>query len=123
MLKEKTELQPSSQVLISLQVAHVKGIIGIGIVPKRQGFSHREADEKSLLDEAFRRVMGGASACAWDSGSGEGRLRDWGGRLSEKLLAMRAAFEKPRSLWWENAAQGCRNRRCRLLASQVYGTP
>jgi len=24
----------------------------------RQGFSHREADEKSLLDEAFRREMG-----------------------------------------------------------------
>ena len=24
----------------------------------RQGFSHREADEKSLLDEAFRRGMG-----------------------------------------------------------------
>jgi hypothetical protein len=24
----------------------------------RQGFSHREADEKSLLDEAFRREIG-----------------------------------------------------------------
>jgi serine/threonine-protein kinase len=29
----------------------------------RQGFSHREADAKSLLDEAFRRGMGGAAAC------------------------------------------------------------
>jgi hypothetical protein len=27
------------------------------MAPKRQGFSHREADEKSLLDEAFRRGM------------------------------------------------------------------
>jgi hypothetical protein len=27
---------------------------------KRQGFSHREADEKSRLDEAIRRGMGGA---------------------------------------------------------------
>jgi hypothetical protein len=26
---------------------------------KRQGFSHREADAKSLLDEALRRGMGG----------------------------------------------------------------
>jgi hypothetical protein len=31
-LKEKSELQLSSQVLISLQVAHVKGIIGIRVV-------------------------------------------------------------------------------------------
>jgi len=34
----------------------------------RQGFSHREADAKSLLDEAFRRGMGGAAACEWRSG-------------------------------------------------------
>jgi hypothetical protein len=27
-------------------------------IANRQGFSHREADEKSLLDEAFRREMG-----------------------------------------------------------------
>jgi hypothetical protein len=27
----------------------------------RQGFSHRDADAKSLLDEAIRRAMGGAA--------------------------------------------------------------
>jgi hypothetical protein len=31
----------------------------------RQGFSHREADEKSRLDEAIRRGMGGAWRCEW----------------------------------------------------------
>ena len=29
----------------------------------RQGFSHRKADAKSLLDEAVRHGTGGASAC------------------------------------------------------------
>src|SRR5208337_2439736 len=29
--------------------------------PNRQGFSHRHADAKSLLDEALRRGMGGAA--------------------------------------------------------------
>ena len=36
---------------------------------------------------------------------------------------MRAAFEKPRSLWSENAAQGGRNRRCWLLARQRIEPP
>ena len=31
------------------------------VMENRQGFSHREADAKSLLDEAFRRGMGGAA--------------------------------------------------------------
>jgi hypothetical protein len=46
-----------------------------------------------------------------------------GRRLSEKSLVMRAAFEKPRSLWVENAAQGCRNRLFGLPTRQGYGTP
>ena len=37
----------------------VKQLDFLSRIPKnRQGFSHREADEKSLLDEAFRREMG-----------------------------------------------------------------
>jgi hypothetical protein len=31
----------------------------------RQGFSHREADEKSLLDEASRRGIGGSGHSEW----------------------------------------------------------
>jgi hypothetical protein len=31
----------------------------------RQGFSHRDADAKSLLDEAIRRGMGGAWRSEW----------------------------------------------------------
>ena len=34
-----------------------------GCVNNRQGFSHRDADEKSLLDEALRRGMAGAAHC------------------------------------------------------------
>ena len=34
---------------------------GLGLRANRQGFSHRGADAKSLLDEAFRRGMGGAA--------------------------------------------------------------
>ena len=43
--------------------------------------------------------------------------------MSEKSLAMCAAFEKPRSLWLENAAQGCRHRNFSLPARQGYGMP
>ena len=46
------------------------------------------------------------------------------GRRCEREIAPEcAAFEKPRPLWLENAAQGCRNRRFRLPARQGYGTP
>jgi hypothetical protein len=38
----------------------------------RQGFSHREADAKSLLDEAVRRGMGEQRGTNGDGGSGEG---------------------------------------------------
>ena len=33
---------------------------GVSTRNNRQGFSHRDADAKSLLDEAIRRGMGGA---------------------------------------------------------------
>src|SRR5271167_2372600 len=58
-----------------------------------------------------------------DIGSGEGGWWGWTGGVSEKLLALRAAFEKPRSLWLENAAHGCRDQRFRLPAYQGHGTP
>ena len=35
----------------------------------RQGFSHRDADAKSLLDEAIRRGMGGAWRGEWSWGA------------------------------------------------------
>jgi hypothetical protein len=48
-------------------------LIVISSAQKRQGFSHREADEKSLLDEAFRRGTGERRPAHGESGSGEGR--------------------------------------------------
>jgi len=48
--------------------------------PNRQGFSHREADAKSLLDEVLRRGRG--SVDGWAGGSlREDRLTRLGGRL------------------------------------------
>jgi hypothetical protein len=49
-------------------------ILAAGMAGNRQGFSHREADAKSLLDEAIRRGMGGASTRAWALRVGRGRL-------------------------------------------------
>ena len=60
--------------------------------PSRQGFSHREADEKSRLDEAIRRGMGGAAACEWRWWGGRERLMGIGqANVSEKSLPVRAA--------------------------------
>src|SRR5208283_3646245 len=47
-----------------------------------------------------RRVANG------DGGSGGEGWREWAGGVSEKSLPMRAALEKPRPLWLEDAAQG-----------------
>src|SRR5208282_6055112 len=58
-----------------------------------------------------------------DGGSGGEGWREWAGGVSEKSLPMRAALEKPRPLWLEDAAQGCRNRRFRSPARQGHGTP
>ena len=58
-----------------------------------------------------------------DGGSGGEGWREWAGGVSEKSLSRRAAFEKPRPLWLEDAAQGCRNRRFRPPARQGHGTP
>ena len=90
------------------------------------------------IDKAFpiAKPMGKASwtkrfAAGWgerrhatgDIGSGESGWWGWTGGVSQKSLAMRAAFKKPRSLWLENAAQGCRNRRFRSPACHGHGTP
>src|SRR5271166_228166 len=58
-----------------------------------------------------------------DGGSGGEGWREWAGGVSEKSLPRRAALEKPRPLWLEDAAQGCRNRRFRSPARQGHGTP
>ena len=45
------------------RAAFIQARNACGFDANRQGFSHREADAKSLLDEAVRRGMGGAAAC------------------------------------------------------------
>ena len=56
-------------------------------------------------------------------GAVEGGRWGWAGGVSEKSLAMCAAFLKPRSLWLENTVQWFRYRRFRLLSRQSYGPP
>jgi len=79
----------------------------------------KNASEPRKIDKAFRiaKPMRKASwtkrfAAGWgerrgangDGGSGEDGWWEWAGGVSEKSLPMRAAFEKPRPLWLENAA-------------------
>ena len=95
-------------------------------------------DMRLKIDKAFRiaKPMRKASwtkrfAGGWgerrgangDGGSGGEGWREWAGGVSEKSLPMRAALEKPRPLWLENAASRCRNRCFRLPTRQGYGTP
>ena len=71
----------------------------------RQGFSHREADEKSRLDEAIRRGMGGAGHTDGRASVKAGLMAIWPA-IEWELLTMRAAVAKPVSLLVENTAQG-----------------
>ena len=60
-------------------------------VKKRQDFSHRGADAKSLLDEVLcrgREERGGAS---WKGEWGSGGRGEWGGGFGWELLGTRAA--------------------------------
>ncbi len=78
---------------------------------------------KASWTKRFAAGWGERRRAQGDRGSSEGGWWGWAGDVSEKSLPMRAAFEKPRSLWLENAAQECRNRRFRLPAGQGHGTP
>ena len=78
---------------------------------------------KASWTKRFAAGWGERRRAKGDCGGHEGGRRGWAGGVSEKSLPMRAAFEKPRSLWLENAAQGCRNRRFRSPARQGHGTP
>ena len=57
--------------------------------PNRQGFSYREADGKSRLDEALRRGMGARDAANGLGEIGESGRRELAGGVCEKSLTMR----------------------------------
>ena len=69
----------------------------------RQGFSHRDADAKSLLDEALRRRWGERRRASGGGGSGGGRSMGLDRCVGEKWLAMHSIREAASS-WSENAA-------------------
>ena len=92
--------------------------------PKKQGFSHREADAKSLLDDAFRRGMGGARARLWRSSALVwlvDRVRP--PNLIENSWPLRARVARPRPLGLEKTVQAYVSRRFELPPRQGYGTP
>ena len=78
---------------------------------------------KASWTKRFAEGWGERRGANADGGSGGEGWREWAGGVSEKSLPMRAALEKPRPLWLEDAAQGCRNRRFRSPARQGHGTP
>ena len=78
---------------------------------------------KASWTKRFAAGWGERRGAKGDRGGGEERCWAWTGGGNEKSLPMCAAFEKPRSLGSENAAQGCRHWWFRLPARQDYGTP
>ena len=78
---------------------------------------------KASWTKRFAEGWGERRGANGDGGSGGEGWREWAGGVSEKSLPRRAALEKPRPLWLEDAAQGCRNRRFRSPARQGHGTP
>jgi len=58
---------------------------------KRQDFSHRGADAKSLLDEVLRRGREERAGAGWKGEYGRGGRGDWGAESRRGFLAMRAA--------------------------------
>ena len=58
---------------------------------KRQDFSHRGAEAKSLLDEVLGRGRGERAGAGWKGEEGRGGRGDWGAEWRRGLLAMRAA--------------------------------
>ena len=78
---------------------------------------------KASWTKRFAEGWGERRGANADGGSGGEGWREWAGGVSEKSLPMCAALEKPRPLWLEDAAQGCRNRRFRSPARQGHGTP
>ncbi len=70
---------------------------------KRQDFSHREADGKSLLDEVLCRERGERPGAGWkDEWVGVGWW-EWWGNLRRRFFSRRAVFLKPHSRLFENA--------------------
>src|SRR5271157_5741761 len=91
--------------------------------PTDKAFRIATPMRKASWTKRFAAGWGERRGANGDGGSGGEGWREWAGGVSEKSLPMRAAFEKPRPLGLEDAAQGCRNRRFRSPARQGHGTP
>ena len=63
----------------------------IATVGKRQDFSHRGADAKSLLDEVLCRGREERGGAGWRGEWGSGGRGEWGGGFGWELLGTRAA--------------------------------
>ena len=97
----------------------------------RQGFSHREADAKSLLDEAFRRGMGGSGGVrraivgavrAVDGNEPAVGLRNRSRcaqrERSRTLLGRRTRHEVSQSAFQVTGPSGLRHAETRILAEE-----
>ena len=56
-----------------------------GAFDKRQDFSHRAADAKSLLDEVLRRGREERAGAGWKGEYGRGGRSEWGGGMEEGI--------------------------------------